>query len=243
MVDFVSKPIDPDELCLVLQRWIKPGSVGPLLVTDYVLVDGKKPSEVDLPDFLPGFDLGTALKRLCGNRQLLARLLLEFAEGQAGFLAQLDALLDEGDNAQATLLLHTLKGVASNLGASELARWTQQLEREVKADQPLISRIPFAVALTDATGAISTQVRLNQKDLTSERQDLKALAELLTSVAPYLREQELIPDVQMTALQTFAQNDLPDSPLAKLIYQINQFDHAGAMATITQLATTLGLEL
>ena len=252
MVDFVSKPIDPDDLCLVLQRWIKPGSEGTLVTdnekksppTPRLQRGGQEnPSEVDLPDFLPGFDLGTALKRLCGNRQLLARLLLDFAEGQASFLAQLDAMLDEGDNAQATLLLHTLKGVASNLGASELARWAQQLEREVKADQPLISRIPFAVALTDATGAISTQVRLNQKDLTSERQDLKALAELLTSMAPYLREQELIPDAQMIALQTFAQNDLPDSPLAKLIYQINQFDHAGAMATITKLVTTLGLEL
>jgi len=203
----------------------------------------EKPSEIELPDSLPGFDLDQALKRLCGNRQLLARLLLEFAEGQAGFLAQLDALLDKSDNARATLLLHTLKGVASNLGASELARWAQQLEREITADQPLNSRIPFAVALTDAMGAISAQVRLNKQDPTQESQDLKALAELLTSVAPYLREQELIPDAQMTTLQKLAQNDLPDSPLVKLIYQINQFDHVGALATITQLATTLGLEL
>jgi len=243
MVDFVSKPIDPDDLSLVLQRWIKPGGEGTLAVTDSGLVDGQKPSEVDLPNFLPGFDLDQALKRLWGNRELLARLLLDFAERQTGALAQLDALLNKGENAQATLLLHTLKGAASNLGALELAVSAQQLEQEIKSGQPLNSRILFAVALTDAMDAIAAHVRINNQEPPQKSQDLKALAELLTSITPYLREQELIPDAQMTALQQLAQNDTPNSPLAKLIFQINQFDNAGALSTITQLTSALGFKL
>jgi len=236
MVDFVSKPIDPDELTQVLRHWIKPRGEGANAV-GYAT-----PGNASLPAFLPGYDLDQALKRLGGNRDLLVRLLRSFVKEHAGTLAQLDALLETGDNANALGLLHTLKGVASNLGASELARWSQQLEQEIRAGVPLYSLSSFAGALTVAMDGLSTQVPPDKGKPSPEHLDTKALADLLRGMAPYLREREVISDEQSRTLCRLAQNDWPDAPLAKLIHQIDQFDYAGALATIAQLAATLGLE-
>ncbi len=236
MVDFVSKPIDPDELTQVLQHWIKPRGEGANAV------ELATPGNAALPAFLPGYDLDQALKRLGGNRDLLVRLLRSFVKEHAGTLAQLDALLETGDNASALDLLHTLKGVASNLGASELARWSQQLEQEIRAGVPLYSLSSFADALTVAMDGLSTQVPPDKGKPSPEHLDTKTLADLLRGLAPYLREREVIPDEQSHTLFRLAQNDLTDAPLAKLIHQIDQFDNTGALATITQLAATLGLE-
>ena len=200
------------------------------------------PENASLPAFLPGYDLDQALKRLGGNRDLLVRLLRSFVEEHAGTLAQLDVLLKTGENANALNLLHTLKGVASNLGASELARWSQQLEQEIRSGVPLYSLSSFAGALTVAMDALSTQVPPDKGKPSPEHLDTKALADLLRGMAPYLREREVISDEQSRTLFRLAQNDWPDAPLAKLIHQIDQFDYAGALATITQLAAALGLE-
>ncbi len=242
MVDFVCKPIDPEELIQVLQRWIKPARGETLPDGAGLQTEVAQPTSA-LPDFLPGFDLSQALHRLCGNRNLLARLLLDFTGQYAGAMAQFEFLLATGENAQAATLLHTLKGVASNLGAVDLALSTQQLEREIKASVPLISRDHFAAALASAMETISTQVRLNDQEPAEGELDRKALAELLTSLVPYLQEQEVIPDDQMAALHQLARNDLPDAPLVRLIHQIDQFDHVGAMANITHLVSTLDVEL
>jgi CheY-like chemotaxis protein/HPt (histidine-containing phosphotransfer) domain-containing protein len=242
MVGFISKPIDAEELTQVLQHWIKPGNdrVSPNGVERQT--DGS-PLKGTLPDSLPGFDLGQALNRLGGNRDLLARLLLNFVEEQAGAQVRLDALLEAGENAHARVLLHTLKGVAFNLGVSELARCAERLEREIKSAEPLNSRRSFARALTEAMNAISTHVLPVNERPAAEGLDRKALADLLLGLQHYLRERELVPDGMIQTLERLARNDLPDAPLARLARQIDQFDYAGAMVNITQLAATLGVEL
>ena len=242
MVDFVAKPIEPEELHRVLWRWIKPDGISsPVLAVG--ILDAKPPVDhARLPDVLAGFDLRRALDRLGGNRDLLARLLMDFAEGQAGFLAQLDALLETGENAQAASLLHKLKGVAGNLGATELAVRTRQLEHEIKACLPLDSYNAFVAAFTGALTAIHTGIVPDKTEIQPEKLDQKALLELLTVLTPYLKEQELIPDPLMQRLQQLAKTDWPDAMLSSLIRQIDQFDHDGALATIHQLAARLEME-
>lgn len=242
MVGFVSKPIDPNELTRVLQSWIKPG--GESSPTD----ERPRPTithqhESVLPDAIPGFDLGPALERLGGNRDLLARLLLDFAEGQSDALTQLDALLDAGETSLAMALLHRLKGVAANLGITELALSAQQLEWEIKASKPLNSRSAFSDALASAMAAIASLPQAGNDFASSEGLDRMELAELLRSLVPYLREREVVPDAYIQTLYRLAQNDLTGGPLATLIHKMDLFDYAGALTVINPLAKTLGLEL
>ena len=242
MVDFVSKPIDPEELDHVLLRWIKPrgGNLSP----DVVEQPSAPPaSQYPLPDTLPGFEIHPAIHRLGGNHALLARLLLNFAEGHGETQQRLDDFLATGQTNQAATLLHSLKGEASNLGSMKLARWAAQLEQEIKAGEPLSSQQAFADALAGSIESIAKHIPRHRREPTAEGLNREDLTNLLQRLSPYLRESEVVPSEHILELNRLAHNDLPGFPLAKLIRQIDQFDFAGALATINELDSAIRVEI
>ena len=131
MNDHVTKPIDPDELFSTLVRWIKPGerevseSVCELLIA-------KKEVEDILPSELPGISIASGLGRVGGNKQLYAKLLCKFKEGQESAVEQIKAALQSGDVETAARLAHTVKGVSGNLGGESLYRAAAELEKAIK---------------------------------------------------------------------------------------------------------------
>jgi signal transduction histidine kinase/CheY-like chemotaxis protein/HPt (histidine-containing phosphotransfer) domain-containing protein len=226
MVDFVPKPVDPDELLRALGRHVKTAS----------LADAPAPAgfAAPLPD-LPGFDLPAALRRMGGERTLLERLLRDFAAEHAGFMDGLSACLD-ADPHEAIRRLHTLKGVAGNLGMTRVAEAARALEAEVRAgDTP--SRPAFIVrlgaTLDEARQAIAT---LDDTTAAAAPPDLAAVGALLENLRPYLEERELVPDDLLRELATLARAGLPGAPFAALLRQIDDFDHDGALATLAQIA-------
>ena len=66
-------------------------------------------------------DIDRALERLNGNRDLYARILQSFLTDIADASGQLRRLLDTHQVAQASRLLHTLKGTSATVGAAQLA--------------------------------------------------------------------------------------------------------------------------
>jgi HPt (histidine-containing phosphotransfer) domain-containing protein len=202
-----------------------------------VLADGV------LPVSMPGFDLEMALQRLAGNGALLARLFLDFAGAHAGTLAQLDALVQAGDSAQAAVLLHTLKSVAATLGAVALAEAAQQLEQEVTAGGELIAMPDFAEALNATLEAIKTHVAPARSAAGESAVDREELARVLDRLTPYLQEQELVPVDLMESLHSLARSDFPDKSLARLVRQVDHFDHDGALASVAQIAAVHGVTL
>ncbi len=242
MVDFVSKPIDPDELTQVLERWVKTKPHGQLK-NDKERSSQSSSCKDGLPNSLRGFELGQALNRLDGNRQLLSRLLVSFNQQHADTLTKLDALLEKGETHQAADLLHSLKGVAANLGALDLAQAAQLYELEIKASKPLDSRAAFGNILIQVMEEIATHVVGKEVISGSDELNHAELLALLETIIPYLRECEVIPDEPMLALRRIAQNGRRDEMLVKLIHQIDQFDHFGALASMTKLTEKLGREL
>jgi hypothetical protein len=73
--------------------------------------------------------------------------------------------------------------------------------------------------------------------------DPEALALLLNRLVPYLQEQELIPAELTESLRGLAGSGFPDKSLARLIRQIDHFDHDGALASVVQLAAIHGVTL
>jgi HPt (histidine-containing phosphotransfer) domain-containing protein len=223
----------------VLLKWVKAGRQPSRVGAGNIV----EPAGSAFPASLPGFDLEMALHRLDGNHDLLARLLLGFAGEQSGALAQLDALLQAGDSAQAVILLHTLKGVAANLGAEALAEAARQLEEELKSGNVSASRQDFADALNAALDAIKTDIAPAQSAAGEHAVDRELLAQVLNRLAPYLQEHELIPAELMESLHSLVRSDWPDKSLARLIRQVDHFDHDGALASVVQLAAIHGVTL
>ncbi|MBS4097843.1 MAG: PAS domain S-box protein [Sulfuricella sp.] len=69
------------------------------------------------------------------------------------------------------------------------------------------------------------------------------LTRLFAALIPYLEEQELAPEELTHELRRFGLSAPPSEPLARLVKQVDHFDHQGALLTIAQIAAELGLEL
>jgi len=170
MNDHVSKPIDPDVLFATLMRWAKPRpkqavalQTSPIetkttetQAIETIMPQAKTPKagdEVILPE-IAGIDLVDGLKRVAGNRRLYRDLLGQFAAKERDAAAQISAALENRDRKLAERIAHTVKGVAGNLGITELQSAAQQLEKALREGQDSVPSLLGTFAAT-----LSTQVR------------------------------------------------------------------------------------
>jgi two-component system, sensor histidine kinase and response regulator len=140
MNDYVSKPIDPEQLFKTLQAWIKPRRRREErdLVPKDLLDDsgaggssGREGEEI-IPDSIPGFDISDALGRLRGKMDLYKRLMRDFAASNTDTVTRIRNLIEVGNFESARHEAHTIKGVAGNLSAQDLQRTSANLEAECK---------------------------------------------------------------------------------------------------------------
>ena len=116
MNDHIAKPVDVLDLYQKLAHWShERGTPGALPVAG-------RPGGP-----LPLLDRAGALARLAGNVALYGRLLSRFSEDQSAVLTRYRQAVAAGDQPTATRLIHTLKGLAGNIGASALEQAAQAL--------------------------------------------------------------------------------------------------------------------
>jgi HPt (histidine-containing phosphotransfer) domain-containing protein len=158
MSDHVSKPIDPDNLLSTLMRWVKPGSKQ-VLRSQASFRPIKASEEVVLPE-IAGINLADGLKRVAGNRWLYRDLLRQFAAKQGDAAAQISTALKSGDHAGAERIAHTVKGVAGNIGITEVQSVAQKLEKALCDGE-----INASALLVEFASVMDTQVHAIEKAL------------------------------------------------------------------------------
>ena len=147
--DFVTKPIDLEELVATLVQWVPvakvsaapPGGDAVLPVraaspsqrsSPAAAMSEPLPASERFPD-IDGIDRPRVERLLRGDRgfflKALRRLTVEFAD----LPQRLPGLLAAGDRTAATAALHKLRGVAGNLGATEVAEAARALEDAVRS--------------------------------------------------------------------------------------------------------------
>jgi len=135
MNDHVAKPIDLGHLQATLAQWLK----------------GLPPQQMASTDKSPApagsvLDSVTAIARLGGNRPLYERLLQRFCEDQATLPDRLRAARRARDDSQTILLVHTLRGLAGNIGADRLASLAAELEHCLRQSPEAGNRIDGLLA-------------------------------------------------------------------------------------------------
>jgi CheY-like chemotaxis protein len=156
MNDHVSKPIDPDNLFSTLLRWAKPR---PKQAVTCQAAHVKAADEVALPE-IAGINLADGLKRVAGNRRLYRDLLGQFADKQGDAAAQISAALKSGDQKLAERIAHTVKGIAGNIGISEVQSAAQKLEKAIREGHDSVPAL-----LAEFAALLGTQVHAIQQSL------------------------------------------------------------------------------
>jgi CheY-like chemotaxis protein len=241
----VTKPIDPDQLFATLQKWIQPSEKRahvqqPNVPVERLEVDKIVPQENVLPESLPGFDLGTGLKRLMGNKRLYRKLLVDFGTKYIETASDIRKALDAKDFEQVHSLVHNLKGLAGNLEARDLQVAAVNLEKLAKGVQtksPPVKELKLRFsqlenALNQALeSAQSLGVSAEENVCKLSDEELVDIpAELARDIAKRIRDAAEMGDV--TALNAIAEEIKARSdsfiPLSKQIIQMAEdFDLDG----------------
>lgn len=132
MQGFLSKPINPKDLFETLLEWI-PASVGKGSAAHRTRESNPG---LKIP-VIAGLKTEAGLKNINNNRELYLKLLDKFYENYSSFTERVSGLITSNDISQSVLLVHTLKGVAANLGASEIEKRAGQLEEVLKSNNSL----------------------------------------------------------------------------------------------------------
>jgi len=127
MDDYLSKPIDPARLKSVLDAWLPASAPQPAAPVAAVAPDASARPPVDL----------ARLKEFFGDdEETITELLQVFSASLPALRGRLGLTLKE-HNAALKAAAHELKGSASNVGATELARLAARMETQaVAADWP-----------------------------------------------------------------------------------------------------------
>ena len=255
MNDHVAKPIDTAELADVLVRWIKPGKGATAgtpagtaagtptgTATETATVERAADAADELPQSLPGFDLEAAVRRLHGNRSMLARLLQMFADQTETALRELEGRVAAGDFSNAAGQLHGLKGIAGNLGAVRLLAAAQKLEREL-ASGSAASLADFQQQLSSAAAAIRASIVMPPTEsaaLTSL--DPEQATGLLLRLRQLLESCTLVPSDLRQEFEATLHGHVPQPLLAAALRQLDLFQHDEALATLAEIERELGID-
>jgi signal transduction histidine kinase/CheY-like chemotaxis protein/HAMP domain-containing protein len=116
MIDHIAKPIDPVALLETVGRFYRAAPAA--------------------PPALPVLDMKAGLSRVAGNQALYQKLLRQFVDQQASAVEQIQEALARKDVALAERLAHTLKGVAGNIGATQVQSAAGVLEKAIRDGAP-----------------------------------------------------------------------------------------------------------
>ena len=154
--DFLSKPMDTDELNAVLERWIpqekkeKPGKKSSVIQPEHKAVinhtnesadeqAGTKPDQGDTIK-IDGVDVNKGIARWGGDYHFYLNVLASFSKDVHAKIEQMDICLAKGDLSLYMVHAHAIKGACATIGADELAKVAEALENAGRnGDQAFIT--------------------------------------------------------------------------------------------------------
>lgn len=138
--DYLTKPVEVEELFRVLKKWL--GDVGRPS-------NEKKdtpPESTALLNELEGINVERGLQRVAGNKSLYCKLLKQFVVRYTTLSSRLQELWKNKDVAQLKKICHTVKGTAGNLGMEDLYKKMNELEKAIHLQTTNILAVLFAEA-------------------------------------------------------------------------------------------------
>jgi HPt (histidine-containing phosphotransfer) domain-containing protein len=202
-----------------------------------------------VPEVLPGIDMQSVLRRLNGNTALLKKLLNQFLTDHTDTFNRVKGALEDGDTKLAKRLVHTVKGVAGNLGAIRLHSAAQRLEGAISrgTSGDLDNRLAgFEEALLEMFDSakrfqeVSEEVSAVQPQFERMPTELPTVGPLFSELALLLRTNNLRAEECVGEIKKYLRSSSVGEEIKKLEGQIDKFDYQGAENTLAGIVKILG---
>ena len=246
MNDHVSKPIDPDALFReTLLRWTKPRQTREEAIASLPV---EKVKEVPFPE-IAGVDVEGGLKRVAGNKRLYRDLLQQFAAKQADAGSQIAAAIESGDSHLAERMVHTIKGVAGNIGLGKVLEAAEKLEGAIRGDEADRFRLfeEFTLVLKHQVQAIRQAIfdaGLGQeaKWEKSETFDAQSATTAIAHLRALLETSDGNAAEAFLAVENILARRVDKSRLGALSTAISEFDFEGALLKLNEITREYGAD-
>ena len=238
MNDYISKPIDPDELFKLLLKWVKPTSNSIKIEVE------KKDEKTDHIDFsgLEGIDIKDGLNRISNHEKSYSKILLNFYEKYKNIDKEIAEYLSSKDFKNAEAKCHEIKGVTGNIGAKELFIILQEIDNYLKKNttppQELYSK--FSKSLKIVIDSIKYFKTLqNEHKIKSEEYDKEKVLFLLTELLKSIENDISDADDIIEQLEPMLINTDKYDMFTVLAKNISNFELDGANKVINDIINNM----
>lgn len=248
MNDHITKPIDSAVLYRTLQKWLRRrASTAERKTAPEAAIEA--PAEVSiLPAHLPGINQSAALQILNNKTDLFLKMLNEFKKSFSSLPTLLRELSGVGDWSEIGKKAHTVKGVASYIGAFALMRAAEQLENAVRADQREAAGqhlAPFVEALDEILSSLAVLPPVeglqapNPLETPTREVNFVEVEEPLLRLISHLQKGELIAEEQFLVVEMLLSGTAYAHQSRKIAYMIEDIEYSGAAEQAKVLLDTL----
>ena len=173
MNDHISKPIDPGELFKTLVKWI------PQKDRSNTIKETEKKVQADINEFpqcVEGIDIEQGLKHISGNKKLYMKLLKDFYTSHSNDINVLNEAIGSQDYTLAERLVHTVKGIASTLGAKSLEESAAVLEKQAREKSiDDLNTLAFTNDFEKIMSTLQPLLKQNSDDKSNEKSSEKTI--------------------------------------------------------------------
>ncbi|MDQ6992524.1 MAG: PAS domain S-box protein [Mariprofundus sp.] len=240
MDDHVNKPIQLDVLMDTLYRLL-PDKIEK---SNHQIETEAIPESEDYFPVLDGIDSRDGLYRLSGDKTLYRKILSKFLENQTDCGELLQHAWGEGDKQQLLAILHTLCGVAGNVGAVKLVEYARQCEKTLQQGQMVETELlALQQELAKVLGSIRAAQPHDQAVVADAEIDLNTLKPLLQTLLHYLSEDDVRASEVIYTIRSTWPNIHTVINMQALEEAIKQYDFEQAFCLLSDEGGRLNLDL
>ncbi|MCP3848852.1 MAG: PAS domain S-box protein [Gammaproteobacteria bacterium] len=257
MSDYLSKPINSDDLYQKLNQWlIKEQNFKPsdTFQETKKISAHENNSEINSQN-LQDWDKAAALNRASGNPEQLLLLIDLYLEDMPDSFDDLKQAIINNDIENIRISSHTIKGVSANLGGMHLQQLAATMETVTKQNdissetisQLVNEQLPVLMKANNKLTQLFHDYKISLLQSQQEQQKQfsefsNKLVSLLNNLLEKLESGEYIDPRNLEALKHKTDNQKINILQNQLIQQINTFDTEKATQTISELKHLMGVE-
>ena len=140
MDDYISKPITPEALSNILEKWLPKISSEKreITITPAPEKTESKPSDKEklIQTMEPVFNYKEFMKRVMDDKELAKTVLDNFLEDIPNQIELLKENINKGDIKEAERIAHSIKGASANIGGEALREIAFRIEKLCKENKP-----------------------------------------------------------------------------------------------------------